>query len=62
MRVCRVALQPVVTYGVETTILTKDEEEKQRRFGRKIARKIYDSKKVVEGIYQRLMNSEVQEK
>ena len=39
-------------------ILIKDEEEKLRRF----ERKIYRPKKVVEGVYQRLMNSEVQER
>ena len=38
-------------------ILTMGEEEKLRRFDRKI----YDSKKVV-GVYQRLTNSEVQER
>ena len=39
MRVCTDAI--LVTYGSETTILTKSEEEKLRRFERKIARKIY---------------------
>ena len=58
MRVCRVAIRPAVTYWAETMILTKGEEEKLRRF----ERKIYGPKKVVEGVYQRLMNSEVQEK
>ena len=38
-------------------ILTKDEEEKLRKF----ERKIYSSKKAMEGV-QRLMKSEVQER
>ena len=55
MRVHGVAIRPVVTCGVETMILTKGEEEKLRRF----ERKIYDPKGVVE---DGLMNSEVQER
>ena len=58
MRIYRVTIQSVITYGAETMIVTKDEEEKLRRF----ERKIYRPKKVVEGVYQRLMNSEVQER
>ena len=38
----------MVTYGAETVILTKGEEKKLRRF----EWKIYDLKRVVEGIYQ----------
>ena len=52
MGVYRVAIWSVVTYGAETMILTKGVEEKQRRFERKIVRKIYDPKKVVEGVHQ----------
>ena len=48
----------MVTYGAETMILTKGEEEKLNRF----ERKIYRPKKVVEGVYKRLMNSKVQER
>ena len=36
MKVYRIAIRPVVTYGAETMILTKGEEEKLRRFDRKI--------------------------
>ena len=43
MRICRVVIRPVVTYGAETTNLTEGEEEKLRRF----ERKIYSPKKVV---------------
>ena len=43
-------------------ILIKDEEEKLRRFETKMVRKIYSPKRVVEGVYQRLVNSEVQER
>ena len=43
MRVYRVIIRLVVTYGAETMILTKDDEEKLRRF----VRKIYGPKKVV---------------
>ena len=46
MRVYRVAIRPVVTHEVETMILTKGEEEKLRRF----EKKIYGPKKVVEGV------------
>ena len=53
MRVYTVGIRSVVTYGAKTM-----EEEKLRRF----ERKIYGPKKVVEGIYQRLMNSGVQER
>ena len=35
MRLYRIAIRPVVTYGAETMILTKGEEEKLRRFERK---------------------------
>ena len=56
MGVCGVAIRPVVTYEAGTMILTKDEEEKLRRFERKMAKKIYGPKKAVEGIYQKLMN------
>ena len=45
MRVYRVAIRPAVTYEVETMILTKGEQEEQRRF----ERKIYGPKRVVEG-------------
>ena len=31
-----IAILPVITYGVETIILTKGEEEKLRRYERKI--------------------------
>ena len=55
MRIDRVAIRPVVTYGAETMILTKGEKEKLIIF----ERTIYGPKKVVEGVYQRLMNSEV---
>ena len=41
MRVHRVAIRAVVTYEAETKIVTKGEEEKLRRFERKIVRKIY---------------------
>ena len=61
MRVYRVAIRPVVTCGAGTMILIKDEEEKLRRFERRIVKKIYCPKKVVEGVYQRLMNSKAQE-
>ena len=43
-------------------IPTKGEEGKISRFDGKIVTKIYGSKKVVEGVYQRLMNSEVQKR
>ena len=43
-------------------ILTTGEEEKLRRFERKIVRKIHDPKKAVEGVYQRLMNSDAQKR
>ena len=61
MRVYRVAIRPLVTYAAEAMILTKGEEEKLRRFERKIVRKTCGSKKVVKGIYQKLKNSGVQE-
>ena len=48
MRVCSVAIRPIVTYGTKTMILTKGEEEKLRRF----EWKIYDPKRVVEGVYE----------
>ena len=57
MRVYRVAIRPVVTYRTETMIVT-NEEEKLRRFGRKI----YGPKNVVEEVHQKLMNSEVQKR
>ena len=60
--VYRLAIRPVVTYEAETMILTKDEEEKLSRFGKKIVRKIYGPNRVIEGVYQRLMNSEVWER
>ena len=50
MRVDKVAIPPVVTYGAETMILTKGEKEKLKRFDRKIVRKIYNPKRVVEGV------------
>ena len=62
MRVYRVAIHPVVTYRGETMILTKSEEEKLRRFERKIMRKIYGSKRLLGGTYPRQMNSEVHER
>ena len=62
MRVRRVAIRPVVTCGAKTIILIKGEEEKLRRFERKFVRKIYGPKRVVEGVYQRPMNSKVQER
>ena len=62
MRVYRVDIRLVVTYETEKMIPTKDEEEKRSRFERKIVRKIYDPMKVLEVVYQRLMNSEVQER
>ena len=46
MRVYRVVIRPLVTYGAETMILTQGEEEKLKRIERKIARKIYGPKKV----------------
>ena len=58
MRIYRVAIRSVVTYGAGRMILTKDEEEKVRRF----ERKVYSSKKVMEGVNQRLMSTEVREK
>ena len=43
-------------------ILTKGEEEKLRRFERKIVGKFYGAEKLMEGFYQRLINSEDQER
>ena len=57
MRAYRVAIRPVVTYGTEIMIL-----QKLRRFERKIVRIIYGPETIVEGAYQRLMNSEIQER
>ena len=56
MRVYGIAIRPMVTCGAEMMILTKGEEEKLRMF----ERKIYGPKRVVEGVYQRLVNSGVQ--
>ena len=48
----------MITYGAEAMILTKDSEEKRRRF----ERKIYSPKREVEGVSQKLINSKVQER
>ena len=40
MRICRVAIRAVIIYETETIILAKGEEEKLRRFERKIIRKV----------------------
>ena len=62
MKVYRIAIRSVVTYGAKTMILAKGEEEKLKRFERKFVRKNYGPRNVVEGVYQRLMSSEVQER
>ena len=36
MKVCKVAIGPVETYGAETMSLKKDEEEKLRKFDREV--------------------------
>ena len=51
MGVYKVAIQPVVTYGAGTMILTKGEEEKLKRLERKIVRKLYSSKREMKGVY-----------
>ena len=48
-KVYRIGIRSMVKYGAETMILTKDEEEKLRRFERKIVKKIYNLKRIVEG-------------
>ena len=48
--------------GAETMMLTKFEEEWIIRCKGKIVRKIHGWKRVVEGVYQRLTNSEVRER
>ena len=58
IRVYSVAIRPMVTCGAETMILMNGEAEKLRR----VEKKIYGPRKIVEGVHQRLTNSELQER
>lgn len=58
-RVYKAAIRPVVIYGMEAMTLTNAEQEKLRIFERGIIRRIYGGKKIAEGIFRRLMNSEI---
>lgn len=59
LRVNKTAIRTIVIYGAETMSLTKFDEEKMKIFERKIIRRIYGLKKIVEGEYRRLMNIEI---
>lgn len=56
-RVYEAAIRPVVTYDVEMMNLTSLEQGKTLE--RKIVRRIYELKKIVDDEYRRLMNNEI---
>uniref|UniRef100_A0A8D8X0K2 Craniofacial development protein 2 n=1 Tax=Cacopsylla melanoneura TaxID=428564 RepID=A0A8D8X0K2_9HEMI len=59
MTIYRTIIRPVITYGSESWTLTKEDQEKIRRFERKVIRRIYGPIRVDEDNWRIRYNSEI---
>lgn len=61
MTIYKTLIRPIITYGSECWTLTQDDQEKIRRFERKIIRRIYGGVRVSEEEWRIRTNREIQE-
>lgn len=61
MKIYRTLIRPIITYGCETWVLTKEDREKIRRCERKIIRRIYGPIRMSETEWRARYNVEIDE-